>query len=343
MGGISRLSGWAAVLGLITTWIAQSEVSSSLQTRLATPYDRPFAITWFNHSLLLLCLPVALLLHRRRPPTPAPDEAPLLSVQAPAPAPGAWPVLAAPRRLAGAVMLLAVLYVASDYAWYRALGVKGFSVTEATALGNSGAAFAFLLSICILGERVTGPKLAALALSLGGVAAAAAGSGGRSGGGTAMLAPALATVFAAFAYSLYEVVFSALVSRGRTLSAAEVNLVCGLIGAAHVFLIPLFPLLDSLGVEPFLLPTAAQWPWVLLNASLALAFNWCLLLALAALGPVLVSVASLSTIPLSAATDAATRHSVCYDPLCVAGYLLIFAGLALMTWADSRTPHNHRA
>lgn len=129
---------------LIASWIAQSEVALVLQTRVKTPYDRAFAITFFNHATLLLCLPVAIIQQRfqrkqrdqgccfgfswgsnaPRLPPPSPrsslvygEAAPLLDEAKVDDKEPAWPLLAKPRRMAAAVLLLAVLYIVSDYAW----------------------------------------------------------------------------------------------------------------------------------------------------------------------------------------------------------------------------------
>ena len=137
-------------------------------------------------------------------------------------------------------------------------------------------------SVCLLRERVTVPKVIALLLSMAGVAGTAVASARvePEPGGSNLLVPALTVVCAAALYALYEVSFTKLVSQGRSLKAYEVNLVCGLIGVAHIVFIPIFPLLDVLDIEKFILPTQAQWPLLLLNVCFVSFHDTCFVQAL---------------------------------------------------------------
>ena len=57
----SRSWGYACVLGVVLTWVAQSEVAQYVQT--AASYNKPYFIVYINHSCMALMLPIQALWH----------------------------------------------------------------------------------------------------------------------------------------------------------------------------------------------------------------------------------------------------------------------------------------
>lgn len=53
-----KLVGYLSLLGVIFFWVAQSEVAQWAQKA----YNKPFFISWFNHSVGILLVPVLYLL-----------------------------------------------------------------------------------------------------------------------------------------------------------------------------------------------------------------------------------------------------------------------------------------
>ena len=57
----SRTWGYACVLGVVLTWVAQSEMAQYLQTKAS--YNKPYFIVYINHSFMALMLPIQALWH----------------------------------------------------------------------------------------------------------------------------------------------------------------------------------------------------------------------------------------------------------------------------------------
>ena len=275
------------------------------------------------------------------------------------------------RRCATATGL-ALVYLVSDYAWYRALPLPGMTVAQATAVYNASFVFCIAFSVCILNEQLTRPKLAASAVALAGLGlygmsdSDSAHTG--SGSGASALEPLFIVIAAAATYALYEVLYTWAIasasasianpaptptpaadgdcsSTGATgsaaagggdaeLSFAEINITIGLIGLCHVVFIPIFLVLDSTAVETFAWPDANSTRPLLYQAGLSTGFNWCSMVAIALLGPVMVSLATLLTIPGTMLTDS-LLHGVSPTPMAIGGAVCIGIGFAVVTLGGS--------
>jgi hypothetical protein len=63
-----RIVGAVSLLGLITAWVAQAEVSQYIQT--GASYNKPMLMVWWNHSFMALLLPIQSLIHMMTRRTP---------------------------------------------------------------------------------------------------------------------------------------------------------------------------------------------------------------------------------------------------------------------------------
>ena len=52
----SKVFGFICLVGLIITWVGQSEVAQYVQT--GQSYNKPMTIVWFNHSFSALLVPI---------------------------------------------------------------------------------------------------------------------------------------------------------------------------------------------------------------------------------------------------------------------------------------------
>ena len=296
-----RLQGWLALAMMVVTWVAQSEIVQSIEQRM----NRPFLITFINHgsmSLILVGLPRDV-----------------------------WSRLSAAVRMPLArivqiAAMLSLMYTAGDYLWYLALPYT--SVAEATVLFNVQSVFAVALSAALLGERPGAARVGGIAVSLVGVGLVSFDGSSGGAGGRRLLGDML-VVGGAAAYAAYEVLYRWLLV-GDLASGAEVNAATALVGVTSLLTTwPLFPALDLAGVETFAEPVPADlWPWIALNAALALVFNVAIMVSVAYLSPVTAACATMLTIPLSAVVDYFFKHAS-LSPVACGGAALVVFGFAL--------------
>ena len=140
------------------------------------------------------------------------------------------------------------------------------------------------------------------------------------------------------AYALYEVLYKRGLGDGGSDDARLINVATGLVGVCSIVIAaPGFPVLDSLGVEPFELPPCVTVTlWLALNASLALVYNASFMMSVARLSPLITSVGFMLTIPMASVVDVLWHHA----PLTWAdlgGGVLIVAGFGLLFSTDART------
>lgn len=180
------------LLLLIFTWLAMAELLQGLEDG----YSKPAFLTYVVHSGYGTALVPWLLLWRARRASGRPP-----------------PVSA--QRLVLAACPLSIGAYAVAMTWYISLPLT--SVAANTAVYTSASAFVVFLSVPILGHAVTLAKLAAVALSITGVALVAFGSSSASsssGGAPSRDTPAgFAWVIASTAgYAVYEVGYAWLAS-----------------------------------------------------------------------------------------------------------------------------------
>jgi len=335
-----RLVGYLALGLLLCSQVGQAEVAQYIQTTLR--FNKPYMVTWINHSTMALLVPA-----NWRNGTREKLET-VFGMRM--------------RHIIALMAMLALVYTFGDYAWYLALPYT--TVTEATALFNSQSVWAYFFSVLLLGEEVRTLKVVALLLSVGGIVVittwADSGSDGHSvaANGTVPSMPPASppspappsngfrgsrlvgdafALGAAMAYALYEVLYKRGLGDGGSDDARLVNVATGLVGVCSIVIAaPGFPVLDSLGVEPFELPPSVTVTlWLALNASLALVYNASFMMSVARLSPLITSVGFMLTIPMASVVDVLWHHA----PLTWAdagGGVLIVAGFGLLFSSDAR-------
>lgn len=312
--------GYSLLALVIISWVGQSELAQYIQTVLR--YNKPWAVTWLNHSAMALLAPALWL---RQPGLLAHIEAGC-GIRLP--------------RFLSYTAALAVLYTAGDYAWYLALPLT--TVADGTALFNCQSVFAYALSVMLLGEALVPLKVLAVVMSVGGVVCISAGAPGEASepsslGVRARVLGDVLILGAALAYASYEVGLKRMLGDA---SGNVVNATTAAVGVNSLALgLPGFVLLDWARVEPLDVPSAAIAAWLGLNAALALVFNVSFVLALAALSPVTVAVGCMLTIPLASLVDWVGHGSV-FSAGDVLGAVLIISGFVLLAAADTWCRHH---
>mmetsp|Transcript_10930 Transcript_10930/g.27531 ORF Transcript_10930/g.27531 Transcript_10930/m.27531 type:complete len:340 (-) Transcript_10930:356-1375(-) len=315
----SRVIGYALIGLVVFCWIAQSEVAQLVETSQA--YDKPYLITYFNHSLSVFMIPA----------------------QAAVAAALRWhdaPVRQALRvqHLGWRLVVLAVMYQAADWVWY--LGLRGTSVADGTIIFNTMSAFVFLLEWCSGSRSLRLRTAGAVCLSLLGVAIvqrrpgedfAAGGSFGcfgQSGGN-------LLVLLAAFLYACYQVKFD---QATKSLGIASTNVVVGLQGlASMLFLLPGIALVaraPGCAREVFVAPAADQMLSMLCCGLLAFLFNVAFCLAVVVASPLVTSVGCMLTVPASLGTDW-FLHGDSVSPSAVLGGALVVVGFLVLVLEDA--------
>ena len=331
----ANIVGYFSLIGLVISWVAQSEVAQYLETHLE--YRKPTLITYINHSFSVLLLPLLWIAH-------------VLST-------GHWSGLARSLaadgltgRRAVASVQLGTIYLFGDLLWY--IGLAFTSVAAGTAIFNSSCALTFIMSAVVLRTRVSLKSVAAIAFTLGGVVAVSLAPSKSTGGSNSTAAAATATpaapspllgnviVFAAAAcYSVYEVALGAIMRR-RGINANSVGVVNGISGCLGLFnlltcwvavlAVDHVPASLAWLHERFVWPSREQLGWLMVDGLLALAFNASISMAVAFTSPTLTAACCVLTIPCSALADWALWGRS-PPALSVLGGILImlgFAGLA---------------
>lgn len=304
--------GYVSLLCMILCWVLQAEYAQSIQKGRAqgAQYNKPFFMTWFNQSCMVLALPVVFCYIKC---TVNAGSGRRSSIQDYLRLHGFTP-----QQMVKHCVWLGVLYFFANYLWYLALPQRGVSVGLATAVYNTCVVFTWLFGLCILGEPCAVSHVCGMVLSVAGVFMVSLGH--KNNGDSSAGAPALrlnlwylVILGGAALYGLWEVAFKALTvtrqrpdgSRVKEMPLTMVNMFSGGVGAAHIVVVSfgLIPLHFS-GVEPFQPPTAVQWKSLLGNAGLSLLFNLSFVASVALLpSPVFVAMATLLTIPTAAALD----------------------------------------
>ena len=307
--------GWISLVGLVVTWVAQSEVAQYLEVNLH--YRKPCLITWVNHSFSIFLLPILWAVHAATTGNCS-----------------GWTSSLAADGLTSRVALLVAaqlgtIYLVGDLLWY--VGLAFTSVAAGTAVFNSSCALTFLLSAFVLRTRVSLKSVVAIVITLAGVAVVAiapSSPDAASRNTAAMMPPSPAAneappgsspllgnllVFSAAAcYSVYEVWLGAVLRRTGVAgnSVALVNGISGCLGLFNivacwpaVLAVSYVPAEVSWLHEPFVWPDAAQLGYLLLDALLAMLFNVSISMAVAFTSPTLTATCTVLTIPCSALTD----------------------------------------
>ena len=193
----------AALAGMVGSWVLLSETVQGLTTDFPHYFFLVFAIRGSFASMLLLWLPLAAMRRRRH------SGAPLL--------PGPVPVM----QLCGLALSLSLVGVGVSWTWYLSLAHTAAAVNA--AIFQSCGAAVFALSVPLLGEHATAPKVAALAVCLAGVAVVATAPAPPSADGEVTPSPAgyVWVCVSTLLYALFQVAYGRFTEQ-RVTSCADV-------------------------------------------------------------------------------------------------------------------------
>jgi len=311
-------TGYLCIVLVALTWVAQSEVAQAVE---ANSYNRPYLITYFNHSLCLLLAPaqgmVLFLLGQTHNPV----------VQ----------LLSQGSRVIRDIVLISVIYQVADWVWY--IGLSSTSVADGTIIFNSMSIFVFLMEWLLGKSRISALKGFAVLLSLLGVVvveyapAANSVSTASQAGCLSQTGGNLLVLLAALLYALYQVKIDMSMP---CLDAVTTNAFVAIQGLTTLVLLwPGIYLLNQLpawcfAAEAFQLPQSDAARGVLLSGLLAFAFNVFFCLALVLTSPLKVSVGCMLSVPCSLVADA-LLHGDSISSSAFFGSGLVIVGFLMIT------------
>ena len=327
--------GTLALITLIFAWVAQSEVSKSLQHGSASiePYNKPYFITILNQSMMVVAFALNIFFLPRSQ---------LCSPSTYLRANGL-----SSKRVCISSICLAFLYCASTFLWFTSMGKNTVSVSIASGIYNSSVVWVFLLSLLFRIESFSYLKGSGVFLAIFGVALASIKSSSSSGGDHLTFQIGyLEVVGSAMLYALFEVVLKLVTNAAQNRAGTEdeavpigiANVFTGTIGLCHLFILSLllWPL-NNLGWEIFEWPSKNQWGMLWLNAGMGTLFNCSFVASIALMSPTLVSVSCLLTIPIAAVTDLCLNQyrtkdeHVTFTAINIIGLCLICSGFLAFT------------
>ncbi|KAG6621355.1 Drug/Metabolite transporter (DMT) Superfamily [Phytophthora cinnamomi] len=293
-----------AIVVLVCVCVTQAEAAQALQA--VSHFSKPFFITCLDHSITILLLPALYIFHRVREyndgvRTNKWGIADVLQRHSVHPL----------RKLLKIAVMLNSVYLIADYIWFTALGM--ISVAAGTSIGNTAPFFVYLFSMCFLHERASWKKLCGVLVSFVGVALVALYQDGaeESAKNTSVLACILVLI--------------------QTMIVAGYGVAyCVLVGEDTVDASTLLTLTVQALVEPLGLPDT-EWGLFLLVVSGTLAGVFTLMqsLALCWTTPLITSVGTMMTIPLSLIWDVTINHRV-FSWECLFGAMLVMTGFCIL-------------
>ena len=331
------------IIGDIASWIIRAEFVQGVEDT----YNKPIFISYVVHSSYLVFFLIWIALRYF---------------------PGQWgyqkkkPVYSWKYYLLISCILTVIVFC-FNYSWY--LSLPRTEVSANTAIYETATAFVFILSVPILGERVTLIKVLSLVISIIGVClisifpSVATNSTviianiTNNSNNSSHLTPTEANpsalgyclvIASTLLYSLYEVLYKRLATSQRD-TAPIMNSVrmLGLIGIWYMALVAPFLLIAHLtGLESFQLPSTRAALLILLSSVLDSFSNILILFGIVLSSPLFVSMGALLALPASAAADYIV-HNIVMNYLSMAGALLIligFVGFAFSAYLNEHTRKN---
>ncbi|RCI01868.1 hypothetical protein CU098_011629 [Rhizopus stolonifer] len=232
---------------------------------------------------------------------------------------------------------LSVLLTLPAYIWY--LSVNLTSMSNLTAIYNTGCFFAYLFSILMLHDRLCASKIAAVMLCLAGVIAMACWpSQQQQDGGDSMKQEdssvaewvgILVSCIGAALYGFYEVYYKKYATPSQP-TILFANMVTGIIGMVTLFVLWIpFPLLHFSGIERFELPDLETFGYILAIASMSVIYNATFMAVIALVNPVFAAVGVMLTVPAVAVTDVLVTGTMVPTSTLV-GSVLILIGFVIL-------------
>ena len=254
-----------------------------------------------------------------------------------------------------------IVIFAFNYTWY--LSLPRTEVSTNTAIYESATAFVFLISVPILGERVTLVKVLSLIISIGGVCLISLSPSGSATNHTIINFTNLSNittlndsiisestlgyflvVLSTIIYSLYEVLYKRFATSPKD-TAPIVNTIriLGLIGIWYIILVaPFLIIAHFTGLERFELPSLNVALEILLNSVLDSFSNILILIGIVLSSPLFISMGALLALPTSMLADY-IFHNILMSYLSILGSVFIlmgFLGFMISTLIQDYTDKN---
>ncbi|KAI9320224.1 hypothetical protein BX666DRAFT_1920657 [Dichotomocladium elegans] len=230
------------------------------------------------------------------------------------------------------ILTISVLLTLPAYLWYVSVNLT--SMSNLTAIYNTGCFFAYLFSILMLGDHLVVSKIVAVLLCILGVAVMAfwestGNEGGQESDDGGVLGILVAAA-GACAYGFYEVYYKKYASPPRKPSILFANTVTAAIGLVTLLVlwIPI-PILHWLGYETFELPDWTTFGYILGIGSMSVVYNATFMCVIALVNPVFAAVGVMLTVPAVAITDVLVT-GVMIPTSTIVGSLLILIGFYIL-------------
>lgn len=314
------LVGYAFCAAMILSWVFQSEVAQAVQTR---GYNKPMALTWFNHAAGVLIIPVMWLCGMQ--PRVAYQQLTEGMTR---------------KQLFQRALALSSVYLFADWFWY--IGLPYTSVAMGTTVFNTSSCWVYALML-LLGQPHRWRQTVALLGSLAGVVVLSSPEPGDltvavvQGG---QLIGSGFVLLAAMGYAVYEIFFDkALDGLPSSVNVTNVFVaVCAVLNSTLLWPLVLclaLPFWPDLISETPELPSRDAFMGLCVNALLATCFNVTLALAIIRTSPLVASVSCILTIPTSLVVDSLV-HGDSFGSLKLVGSLLIVASFALLAYDKTK-------
>ena len=334
------------IVGDVTSWIIRAEFVQGVEDT----YNKPIFISYVVHSSYLVFFCIWLVLRYL---------------------PGRWKyqkkkIIYTWKYYLLISCIFTVIVFCFNYSWYLSLPLT--EVAANTAIYEAATAFVFILSVPILGERVTLIKVISLVISIMGVCLISMFPSVATNS-TVILAnitnlsnisnssahpiPTAANptalgyglvILSTVLYSLYEVLYKRLATSHKD-TAPIMNTVrmLGLIGIWYLILVaPFLIIAHFTGLERFELPSTRVALLILMSSVLDGFSNILILFGIVLSSPLFISMGALLALPASAAADY-IFHNIVMNYLSMMGALLIiigFIGFTFSTYMNGHTKKN---
>ncbi|XP_065844597.1 uncharacterized protein [Oscarella lobularis] len=275
------------IVGLIATWLAMAELLQDLQGTYKKPYFVNYCVR-SSYSFALLFWMVWRFYPWKKQKTSMEHTGHF-----------GW------HAFVTKAIYLAFIINVSAYTWY--LSLTRTSVSGNTAIYQSSSAVVFIMSVPLLKEKVTIPKVLAVAICITGVCLVAFFPGNKKEGDNinpsveGYVLVVISTVF----YAADQVVYRKLaVHQKDAVPIANAVRFIGLVGVVTVLCYwPIILILDGTNFEEFEWPDGYALKQIALNAALDLVYNALLLICITLSSPLFASVGVLLLLPASVPAD----------------------------------------
>ncbi|KAM9979797.1 hypothetical protein ACTFIZ_006052 [Dictyostelium cf. discoideum] len=228
---------------------------------------------------------------------------------------------------------ITIVYVGLSWCWLIALSMTEVSIS--TAISQSSSVFCFILSIIILKEKIEILKTISVLIFMGGIVGITVVTANLSKSiYPNAIKGDLLIILSAALWAVYEVMTSKFIGN---VNRTAVNTYIGFIGLIDLILgIPFILILNSVGFEPFQIPSSAKTFGMLLTnaivgASITYLINW----GLSITSPLFVRSGELMAIPLTLLFDIIVKHMK-LPLLAIPGYILIVVAFILSIFIEAR-------